>query len=340
MAQARTAILNVEYNNKNITADLKRYLLGFSYSDYANGKADDLQISLEDKAGIWSSGWLPDKGATLKAEIVTRNWNYEGETQRLPLGQFEIDDLDIQGPPDVVTLKSVSVPVSSSLWDEDKNRAWENTKLSVVAKDIAGGSGLELFFDTEYDVEYDRMEQTEETDIAFLQRLCEEAGLSLKVTDKKVIIFDDSKYEQQAPVATITRGISNIISYSGNTKTRDIYAACRVEYQASDSKDPIIYTYNPPKGPNVGRTLVINERVASYADAERLAKKSLREKNKEETTFSLTLPGDIRIVSGITVNIKGWGRFDGKYFVTEATHEGGDAGYTTKLELRRVLEGY
>jgi len=340
VAQARTATLNVNYNNKNISADLRRFLIGFSYSDYSNGKADDLQINLDDKEDLWKASWFPEKGATLTAEIITRNWNYEGEVQRLPLGQFEIDDIDLQGPPDVVTIKGVSVPVSSSLWDEDKNRAWENTRLSIVASDIASGSGLELFFDTEYDAEYDRIEQTEETDIAFLQRLCEEAGISLKVTNKTIIIFDDSKYEQQEPVATITRGSSNVISYSGNSKTRDIYSACRVEYQASDKKEPIIYTYTPPNGPKVGRTLVINERVSSYSEAERLAKKSLREKNKEETTFNVKLSGDVRFVSGVTVNLKGWGRFDGKYFITEAKHEGGSAGYTTELELRRVLEGY
>ncbi len=338
MQLARKSKLLLLYNNKNISEEIDKYLLNFTYADHANGKADDLQIVLEDRAGLWRSDWFPEKGARLSSGLVVVNWNGNQGEEALPLGFFEIDELEPTGPPDIVTLKAISVPISSSLWGEDKTRAWEKTKLSAIANDIAGTAGLGVFYDTAEDPPYDRIEQTEQPDLPFLQKLCEDAGLSLKVTGDKLVIFDDSKYEQLEPVKTIIRGKSNVLSYSGRSQTRNIYSACRVEYKGGKKKEDICFTYTPPNRPKTGKTLVINERVDSIAEAERLAKKRLRQKNCEEMTFNLTLQGDITLVAGVTVMIEGWGVFDGKYFINQATH--GGPGYAISLELRRVLEGY
>jgi hypothetical protein len=336
MELARRARLKLTYNKTDISEDLAPHLVNFSCTDHASGKADDLQITLEDKAGLWRADWVPEKGATVEAVIQAQNWEKTG-LEELPLGTFEIDEIESSGPPETVKVKAVSVPVSSSLRGEDKNKAWEKTRLSVIAGDIAAGAGLELFYDTDDDPEYDRVEQTEQSDLAFLVKLCEDAGLSLKVTSQ-IVIFDDTKYEQLEPVITITRGVSPVISYSATSSTRDVYSAARVEYKGGSQKEEIRYTYSPPNRPATGKTLVINERVTSIAEAERLARKRLRQKNKEEVRFSLTMMGNIALVAGVTVMIQGWGVFDGKYFIEEATHKG--PGYTTSLDLRRVLEGY
>lgn len=338
MQFARRARLNLTYNNKDISKDLAQYLLSFSYTDHASGKADDLQINLEDKAGLWKADWMPEKGATLQASIQVQNWDRAGQFELLPLGTFEVDEIECAGPPETVTIKALSVPESASLRGEDKTRAWEKTKLSLIARDIASKAGLGLFYDTNDDPEYDRVDQTEQSDLAFLMKLCEDAGLSLKVTGQQIVIFDDRKYEQMAPVMTIIRGVSQVEDYRATSSTREVYSACRVEYQGGTKKESIVYTYRPPNRPATGKTLVINERVTNIAEAERLAKKRLRQQNKEEVKFSLTMVGNIALVAGVTVMLQGWGKFDGKYFVETAEHSG--PGYTVKLDLRRVLEGY
>lgn len=327
----------LKYNNLDISNDLQPYLKTFNCTDYSSGKADDLQITLEDRAGLWKGDWYPDKGATLTASIMVQNWDQLDTIAYLPLGTFELDEISGDGPPESVTVKAVSVPVSTSLRGEDKTRAWEKTTLQAIAGDIASGAGLELYWDTDEDTEYDRIEQAEKSDLAFLQTLCEDAGLSLKVTGTQIVIYDDSKYEQMDPVKTIIKGTSDVEGYSFNSKTRDVYSAARVEYQGGKGGG-ITYTYNPPNRPNTGKTLVINQRVTSIAEAERLCKKKLRQKNKEETTFNITVKGDVILVAGLTVMVQGWQKFDGKYFIEQATH--GGPKYTTQLGLRKVLEGY
>lgn len=335
---SRRARLKITYNNKDISTNLAPYLKSFSYNDVISGQADDINITLEDRAGLWKADWLPEKGAALSVVILTQGWWIDGETEEeLSLGLFEIDEIECSGPPEEVKIKGVSVPNTTELRGVDKNRSWEKTKLSVIAGDLASGAGLSLFYDTDEDPELDRAEQTEQSDLSFLQKLCTDAGLALKITDGQIAIFDESKYEQVEPVMKITKGQDLIKSYSVKSSTREVYAACHVKYQESEKKAGIEYTYTLPD--KKGKTLQVNEQVTSIAEAEKLAKKKLREKNKEEITISMTLVGSFTLLAGVTVDIAGFGSFDGKYIITKATHTIG-GGYAVNLDLRKCLNGY
>ena len=45
----------VKYDGKDISNDLEPYLKSISYTDNMSGEADDLQITLMDKDGLWQS---------------------------------------------------------------------------------------------------------------------------------------------------------------------------------------------------------------------------------------------------------------------------------------------
>lgn len=334
---ARRAGLKINYNNKDISADLAPFLKSFQYNDVMSGQADDIQIALENREHLWEMDWLPEKGAMLTAAIVTEEWEHGQGLQELSLGQFEIDEIELSEPPSEIKIKAVSVPNNTELRGVDKNRSWEKTKLSVIAQDIASGAGLELFFDTEDDPELERAEQTEQSDLSFLQKLCNDAALALKITDMQIVIFDESKYEQAEAVATLTCGESKLKSYSIKSSTREVYAACHVKYQEGKSKSCIEYTFSAPG--KSGKTLQVNEQVKSVGEAEKLAKKKLREKNKEEITMSASVMGSFYFLAGSTVQINSFGKFDGRYIITKASHEIGNA-YTVSMDLRKCIDGY
>ena len=339
MTKARSAQLQVIYEKTDISADLRPHLLSWTYTDNLSGQADDLQLTLEDIQQRWSGSWMPDLTAKLQAAIIRENWDQEGKTDILPLGFFEVAEIEDNYPPSTVTIKGISIPESSGLRGEKKNKAWEETRLSIIAGEKAAAAGLSLFYDTDEDPRYDRIEQTEETDLVFLTRLCNDAGLCLKVAGTQLVIFDEAKYESAAPIATLKRSMSEIKSFRGRTTSVGMYRACRVTYFSAEEKLNISATFTPPNAPKTGRVLTVNERVASIAEAQRLAKKKLREANKEAVQASLTMTGDIRFVAGVTVMLNEFGAFDGKYIVTQAVHSQQN-GYETTLELRRCLEGY
>jgi len=334
---ARRARLQISYQNKDITADLQPDLLSWSYTDNLSGQADDLQIKVKDEDKRWIGPWMPDHGAELTGKIVREHWEQDGKVDALPIGKFEIDEVDISGPPSAATIKGISVPESSSLRGQEKYRAWEKVKLSVIAKDIAGKAKLRLIYQVDDDPEYDRVEQSGETDLAFLMRLCNDAGLCLKITGSDMVIFDEEEYEKKPAVATIRP--EHVKSYQGKRTTQGLYRACRVVYHSSKGKKKIDYTFTPPNAPKTGRTLHVNQQVSSVKEAQRLAKKKLREANRNAVTFSLTMPGDTRFAAGITIDLAGFGKIDGKYIITRAVHSQSN-GYEVQLDLRRCLEGY
>ncbi|WP_312117959.1 phage late control D family protein [Brevibacillus reuszeri] len=338
MSNTRRTHLQLTYNKTDITADLEPHLVSWSYTDNLSGQADDLQITLEDTAHRWIGPWAPDTGAVLNGTIIRMNWESEGQTDKLPLGQFEIDTIDFNFPPSVVTIKGISVPESSSLRGQAKSQAWEKTKLSVIAGDKAKKAGLKLLFDVDENPEYDRIEQTEETDLSFIVRLCNDAGLCVKVTGTHLVILDEAKYERQASITTINKN-SAIKSFKGSTTSTGMYRSCRVEFHDPKKKKKIRAVFTPPNAPKTGRELFINQKVESVAEAMRLAKKKLREANKNAVQVSLSMVGDPLYVAGITLDLNDFGFFDGKYIVTQATHSQ-QSGYDTSLQLRRCLEGY
>lgn len=82
---------------------------------------------------------------------------------------------------------------------------------------------------------------------------------------------------------------------------------------------------------------LINQKVESKAEAETFAQSALRNKNEAENTGSLDIMGHPGVVAGCTLTLDGFGKFDGKYFVTTATHRI-EGKYTTGVELRRTLD--
>ena len=56
-----------------------------------------------------------------------------------------------------------------------------------------------------------------------------------------------------------------------------------------------------------------------------------------EFEASFTFLGDTRLVAGNTVELDGFGAWNGKYIIKQAKHSVSSSGYTTQISLRKVL---
>lgn len=338
----------VLYNGKNISDSLAPYLKNLTVTDNIGGCADDLQITLEDRASLWQGLWLPEIGATLDVSLVCENWpELSGTVYRL--GLFEIDEVTSSAPPSEVQIKAVSVPDDNHLRGVERTRSWEKAELKRIANDIATGATLTLRYETNYNPIIDRAEQSAESDLMFLCKLLQDYGLALKIFDKKLVIFDEADYEKAKPTIKIhfprtnssqstAFDITAITGYSLKRKLRDVYKACHVKYQNGKKKIKFEAAFTDPHKAS-GKTLEINEQVKNQAEADRLAKKRLRAKNCQETTGSFSLLGNPLLLASNTIALNGFGSYDGSYIITRATHTIGD-GFTTDIEIRRCLDGY
>lgn len=443
---ARSTTVDISFDNANITKDLLPYFLSLSYTDCEDGETDDLQISLQDREGIWLESWLAhasdslsdsssksntssesdaslkagtelslnnvkgyvdsatsksfgtktgtfylwdDKvirkrvritnrsdrvgkpgqvtcwideadakkssggggesstaavggGTIIKASIIRQNFNNDGKDENLPCGEFELDDIGASGPPSVITLKASSLSYSSQIRQTKKTKAWESYNLEGIAKEMASTNGMTLSFLSSANPSYSRVEQYNESDTAFLSRLCRNAGLSLKATAGSLVIFDQSEYEKGNVILKIKKGNGSYDKYKFSAgKANKSYTSCRVSYVTPSGAliegTAKVSDYDAESKNN--QQLEIRAKVNSVAEAEQLAAKNLRLHNKFEKTASFSLNGNPVLLAGVCVEIDGFGFFNGKYFITKAKHKVSGK-YTTDIELRKVLEGY
>jgi len=336
----RRTSLFIEYNHQDITAELKNFITEWTYTDNLSGEIDNLEITLQDRDALWLNGWFPRKGSIIKPTLYKTRW--ANDEIRTKIGEFEIDEITGKGPPSTITIKALSITEANSLRGEQKSRAWEKATLKTVASDIAKANGMKLYYQSNEVIKKDRWEQEGETDLSFLYSICKEAGLCLKLANKTIVILDEADYEAKPSIATIIRHSKStdpikVLSYSFKTSLFDTYAACKVKYSSSRKGKTYTATFKPPNVPNnIGRILYVNEEVSSNEEAYKLAKKRLREKNKEATTVTLTVASLIHIDAGMTFDLIGFGRINGKYIATKVIHR--ESNLT--LQLRRCLEGY
>ena len=233
---ARRTSVDVMFGGTDITNDIKPYLTSIVYTDDADDLADDLKIQIQDRDKVWLQKWLTEAveaaaGGKLSISAVIRpeHWKKKG---KLKTGAFELDSVDASGPPATVTINSTSLAFSNDLRQTKKSKAWKNYNLSGIASEIAGNGGLSCQYEASTNPSYDRVEQTRQSDIEFLRKLCQDAGISIKVTDGKLVLYDQAEYEAKAPVLTIEEGAKGgYIKYklhSGSADTQ--YAKCRVRY--------------------------------------------------------------------------------------------------------------
>lgn len=278
-------------------------------------------------------------GMLIRAVILCENWSGDGTAKLLDCGQFELDSTEPQGPPATVTIKATALPYTASVRQTKKTQAWEAYHLSGIVSEIAGRNGMSFLFESIVDPFYDRVEQYQTSDIAFLSTLCHNAGLALKATNKMLVLFDQAVYEQKAAVRTIRHGDGSYEKYKLKSgKVDKEYSSCRVSYTLPSGEviSATAYIEDYEAGEDSNQQLEITAKVSSIAEAEVLAKKRLKMQNKYERTANFTLTGDPELCAGVTVLLEDWGFWDGKYMISKAKHSVSTSGYTTQIDLRRV----
>ena len=281
------------------------------------------------------------RGLKISAVIIRENWNSDGKDDVLDCGEFELDSVDAKSPPATVTIKATSLPYSCSIRQTQKSKSWENVTLKDIVQAIAKDNGMTVMFESAYNPKFNRIEQYRMSDIAFLQKLCHDAGASLKATNKILVVFDQSAYEQKKAVRTIHEGKEGgYISRNLYLGTNDTYTSCRVSYTTPDgtvvSAVEYAENYREEDGAK-NQCLNIHQKVSSVSEAQILAHKMLRLHNKFEYMADFTFPGDTSLAAGCGVELEGFGAWNGKYIIKQAKHSVSRSGYTTQITLRKAL---
>lgn len=348
---------------KSVTEDILPDLLSFSYDDKETNEADEISITLKDPTGKWASKWKPDGGEVIRAYIAAGTTDGK-KGPELFCGKFFVDSLRTSGAPRVFEMRAVSIPMNTPIRRKMVTKAWEKKTLKGIAQEIATYAKVKLLYDSQENPSYDRQDQKAESNLAFLSRLCRDAGLSIKVTDDMIVIFDQASYEKKAPVKTLALGVSDILSWDFESQQSETYKRCTISYRnpkekkkasaggypsdeydidaVPEKQNPAVMTYSyvDPNADDDGQEYQVKKRATSIDEAKRIAKATLRKLNLRKMTGSLSLVGDPSLVAGVVINLKGFGSFDGNFIIESASHTVGTSGYTTAISVRRVNDNY
>lgn len=325
MEKIRTPAYRILYEGKDITKDVSYFVISVSYTDNITGTADEISIDLENRDGRWFSSWMPSLADKIKLYM-----GYEGDL--LFCGTFSIDQIRYNGFPETLSIRGNSYPTDSKVFLSNRTRVFENTTLKNIVSKIVRQNGLQPFIRLKEDIKIRRIEQKNVSDSKFLEELAKKYNCMVQFMDEKVVF--SSWQDLETTPSNITIQKEDIISYSIDDNNHTLYKEVTVEYFDKEHNKVRTYTFRD-KNIKHGESMKLIEKAENIKQAEAMAKAALRNNNIITAKINLELMGDTRLVSGLTVNLKGFGNYDGKYIIATATHTINQSGYRTSVELRR-----
>ncbi|OJH83047.1 phage late control D family protein [Serratia marcescens] len=340
-----TPVFELVYGQKDITVDVTPYVLSISFTDKLSGESDEIQVELEDSDGRWRDAWYPGKGDTLLLKL-----GLEGQ-KLLNCGTFSIDEIELGGPPDTVSLRGLSASVTAAMRTRS-NRGFENTTLLAIASRIAKKHALRLEGTIE-PLKLDRVTQYNETDLAFMTRLAREYGYIVKVTHEALVFSHRVTLREAEPVHTLTPAMV------GRYRLRDtinrIYKQAKVKYQDTRTKKMVTIgvkadgsigpvaeeTVNakgkgqkPSSHATSADTLNMQSRARTRDEAVSKVCAGINRHNEYQREATLNLEGNVGLKAGNTLSLTGFGRLSGSWLVTAVRHDiDRQGGYSCELTL-------
>lgn len=324
--------VTIRWAGRDVTGDISPYLIELTYIDFMEGESDSVELVMEDFDHRWAGAWYPQFGDKIEVWIGYR------DDKQLPCGAFEIDEIELSGPPDIMRVKALAAGVKRSVRTRN-GRSYENTTLGNVAATIARRNKLKLAGKIET-IAIRHVNQVYETDLVFLKRLAEEYGYSFAVRGGYLNFFKRSGIKADKPTLTITR--QDVTRFRARDKVHGIAAVATVNYH-----DP--RTKRTRKHKTADKTAKANARgvdeikVIARAESEEQAKlkanAAIDRQNEDQTGMTLTMQGNVKLAAGNNVALTGFGHFDGKYTITQSRHHfSRRGGYGSEPELKRVRD--
>lgn len=326
----RQTKVKIEFKKKKFKKKIDSYIESFSYTDSAVGESDSIDIRVSNRNKVWNTKWMPERGDIVTAQVLQKYWrdlNKKKKTLSLRCGTFYVDDITYAGRPLTCDIGAISCPIYEKFNTEEVTKTWENTTIQQIANEIAKAAGMAVHYDANT-IQVATVEQNNQTNCSFLKSVCTDFGLLVKIYSNKIIILDEEKLENKKAVCSIEE--SKTIKWSYNETMSGTYTGAKFTYTNPDNDKTIQVSIG---GGERIKTISVSANNIMEAQLKGIA--AINNENKKSITASITMPADSRIYAGTNVNLKGFGKLNGKYFVEKVKHSIG-SGYTMTLTLRKV----
>ncbi|MFS3556654.1 phage late control D family protein [Citrobacter braakii] len=164
----------------DITQNFSDRLIGLTMTDNRGFEADQLDIALDDTDGLVE---MPPRGASLTLWL---GWQGSALVNK---GSFTVDEIEHRGAPDTLTIRGRSADFRGSL-NSRREQSWHDTTLGGIVETIALRNKLTASVaDSLKAITIPHIDQTQESDAAFLSRFAERNGASVSVKAGKLLFL-------------------------------------------------------------------------------------------------------------------------------------------------------
>ncbi|MFG6076056.1 phage late control D family protein [Erwinia sp. OPT-41] len=352
-------------NSKDITANIRNRLISLTLTDNRGFEADQLDLELDDADGLLA---MPVRGAVIKLFLGWKGQALVGK------GEFTVDEVEHHGAPDTMTIRARSADFRGTL-NSRREVSYHDTTLGEVVKQIAGRNKLSPVLADGFAAQaVSHIDQTQETDAAFLTRLATLYGAVAAVKAGKLLFLRPGSgvtaSGKPIPQLTITRqdgdrhsfsiadrgaytGVSASWLHTKDPKPKKVKVKRKAKEQhlralehpaAKKKKATTAKTPEAKEGDYLAGTednvFALTTVYATKAAAMRAAKAKWDKLQRGVAEFSLTLAmGRADLFPETPVKVSGFKAvIDAQpWLISKVTHSLSGSGYTTALDFEVLL---
>lgn len=311
----------ITYQGKDVSADFAPIFKGLSFKDYLDGRAGEIEINLSNREGFFLADWYPDIDDEIHILI-----GYE-DGEMLDAGTFWVDEVSLSGGNfgDMCSIRALSLR-SSGLNSATQKKNHDGRPVADIVREVAESLGCT----PKGDLSGTWSGIQNDTGLRFLGRVAHDLGRILKVEGTDLIFY---AIEKLGEIGELEIRREDVIGYSVKDVAAGRISKCTVKWWNRKAKKLIAGSYDA--GIKGGSEVIRWEEVKDNAKAQKKAQDFITDRNKKGVEFSISMTGDVRLRAGVGVRMSGFGRFDGVYYISEATHSVATSGYTTEVILQK-----
>lgn len=240
-----TPVAKLTINGKPFNTDALSRIISISLTDKSGFEADELTVSLSDHDGKLA---LPPKSAEITIAL-----GYI-ETGIVDKGSYKITEVSWSGAPDTLHITAQSADTSDR-FSEAKEKSWHKTSLKEIIESIAAANGYTPIIGKAYqDEKIDHIDQSNESDAAFLSRLAERYDAIATVKHGRLLFVSSGEATtasgQPLPTIRITRNSGDQYTFRySNTESYNAVRAYYIDKQTGKKHEVVITeeNYDPVK---------------------------------------------------------------------------------------------
>ena len=240
-----TPVAKLSINGKPFNTDALSRIISISLTDKSGFEADELTVSLSDHDGKLA---LPPKSAEITIAL-----GYI-ETGIVDKGSYKITEVSWSGAPDTLHITAQSADTSDR-FSEAKEKSWHKTSLKEIIESIAAANGYTPIIGKAYQEEkIDHIDQSNESDAAFLSRLAERYDAIATVKHGRLLFVSSGEATtasgQPLPTIRITRNSGDQYTFRySNTESYNAVRAYYIDKQTGKKHEVVITedNYDPVK---------------------------------------------------------------------------------------------